>query len=122
MTLVAVRGEIRCDQRLKRGVPEGTLHPRWSAPLGPTSASPISRDGWTRGFERVDGDIRELRAEIREMRTELRTEIAGARDVTKGEITGLRGEIDALRVTLIRVGGGMMAGLVGVIGAVLLGG
>jgi hypothetical protein len=54
------------------------------------------------GFERVDGDIRELRTEIRDMRAELRS------------------EIDALRVTLIRVGGGMMAGLVGVIAAVLV--
>jgi hypothetical protein len=42
------------------------------------------------GFARVDGDIREL-----------------------------RGEIDALRITLVRVGGGIMAGLVGVIAAVL---
>ncbi len=54
------------------------------------------------GFERVDADIRELRAEVRGMRTEL------------------GGEIDALRVTMIRVGGGMMAGLVGVIAAVLV--
>jgi hypothetical protein len=42
------------------------------------------------GFARVDADIREL-----------------------------RGEIDALRITLVRVGGGIMAGLVGVIAAVL---
>jgi hypothetical protein len=42
------------------------------------------------GFARVDADLREL-----------------------------RGEIDALRITLIRVGGGIMAGLVGVIAAVL---
>jgi hypothetical protein len=55
------------------------------------------------GFQRVDADIRELRTEVRDMRTEL------------------RGDIDALRVTLIRVGGAMMAGLVGVIAAVLAG-
>jgi hypothetical protein len=55
------------------------------------------------GFERVDGDIRELRAEVRGMRTEL------------------GGQIDALRVTLIRVGGAMMAGMIGVIAAVLAG-
>jgi len=55
------------------------------------------------GFERVDTDIRELRIEVREQGGELRA------------------EIDALRVTLIRVGGGIMAGLVGVIAAVLAG-
>jgi hypothetical protein len=44
------------------------------------------------GFNRVDTDIREL-----------------------------RGEITMLRTTLIRVGGGIMAGLVGVIAAVLAG-
>lgn len=56
------------------------------------------------GFGRVDADIRELRGEVRELGTEL------------------RGELGALRVTLIRVGGGIMAGLVGVIAAVLVGG
>lgn len=45
------------------------------------------------GFQRVDADIREL-----------------------------RGDIGALRITLLRVGGGMMAGLVGVIAAVLVNG
>ena len=48
--------------------------------------------GMDAGFQRVDADIREL-----------------------------RGDIAALRITLIRVGGGVMAGLVGVIAAVLLG-
>jgi hypothetical protein len=43
------------------------------------------------GFARVDADIREL-----------------------------RGEVAALRGTLIRVGGGIMAGLVGVIAAVFV--
>lgn len=43
------------------------------------------------GFARVDADIRELRAEI-----------------------------GGLRLTLLRIGGGIMIGLVGVIGAVLL--
>lgn len=45
------------------------------------------------GFDRVDRDIRELRVEV-----------------------------GALRTTLIRVGGGIMAGLVGVIAAVLANG
>ncbi len=47
------------------------------------------------GFARVDTDIRELRAE-------------------------LRFEMRALRLTLLRVGGGVMAGMVGVIATVLL--
>jgi hypothetical protein len=47
------------------------------------------------GFARVDADIRELRAE-------------------------LRNEIGGLRLTLLRVGGGIMVGLVGVIAAVLI--
>jgi hypothetical protein len=54
-------------------------------------------------FERVDGELRELRAALAVQGTEL------------------RGEIGELRSTLIRVGGGIMAGLVGVIAAVLLG-
>jgi hypothetical protein len=58
------------------------------------------------GFERVDADIRELRAE-------LRTEMAGLR-------ADLGGRIDALQVTLVRVGGGVIVGLVGVIAAVLV--
>jgi hypothetical protein len=56
------------------------------------------------GFARVDADLRELRGELR------------------SGLTGVRGEIDALRITLLRVGGGMMAGLVGVIVAVIAGG
>jgi hypothetical protein len=47
------------------------------------------------GFARVDADIRELRAE-------------------------LRAEIGGLRLTLLRVGGGIMIGLVGVIAAILV--
>jgi hypothetical protein len=49
------------------------------------------------GFARVDADIRELRLE-------------------------LRTELGALRLTLLRVGGGVMIGLVGVIAAVFAGG
>jgi hypothetical protein len=46
------------------------------------------------GFARMDADIRELGAEV-------------------------RSEIGGLRLTLLRVGGGLMIGLVGVIAAVL---
>lgn len=45
----------------------------------------------------------------RELRAELRTEIGG-----------LRMEIGGLRLTLLRVGGGMTIGLVGVIAAILV--
>jgi hypothetical protein len=57
-----------------------------------------------RGFDRVDSDLRELRAEMRQMGV------------------GLRAEVDALRVSMLRVGGGMMVGLIGVIAAVLASG
>jgi hypothetical protein len=60
------------------------------------------------GFERVDADIRELRIEVREMGMELRRDLGA--------------QIDALRVTMMGVGGGMMAGLVGVIAAVVASG
>jgi hypothetical protein len=65
------------------------------------------------GFARIDADLRELRAEIRSLRDDVRGEIGGLR----GE---LHGEIEAFRVTVLRVGGGMMVGLVGVIAAVLV--
>jgi len=58
------------------------------------------------GFARIDADIRELRVE-------LRSEIGGLR-------AELRGEIGALRLMLLRVGGGIMVGLVGVIAAIFV--
>jgi hypothetical protein len=75
------------------------------------------------GFERVDGEVRELRREVHEgisgVRTELSSQVGGVR----GEMGDLRGElsaqIEALRLTILRVGGGMMVGLVGVIAAIL---
>jgi hypothetical protein len=60
------------------------------------------------GFERVDADIRELRVELREGLAAVRGELGG--------------EIASLRATLLRVGGGIMVGLVGVIAALLAGG
>jgi hypothetical protein len=74
------------------------------------------------GFERVDADIRELRAEVREQGMQLRGEIGLVRTELGAEIGGLRGGMDAFRVTLLRIGGGIMAGLVGVIAAILAGG
>jgi hypothetical protein len=67
----------------------------------------------------VGSGLRELRQDIRSLREEMRTEISGVRGEIGGLRSELRGEIDALRVTILRVGGGMMVGLVGVIAAVL---
>lgn len=57
------------------------------------------------GFLRVDADMRELGVEVRALRT------------------GMRDEIGALRTTTVRVGlgvgGGIMAGLLGVIATLL---
>jgi hypothetical protein len=58
------------------------------------------------GFARVDADIRELRMELRSGIGGLGAE--------------LRAEIDGLRLTLLRVGGGIMIGLVGVIAAIFV--
>lgn len=60
---------------------------------------------------RTDADIRDLREEMRGLRAELRS-----------GFSKLRGEIDALRVTMLRVGGGVIIGLVGVIAAVVASG
>jgi hypothetical protein len=100
------------------------------------------------GFVRVDADLRELRSEVGRLRSELRSEfreaigglrsemrreigglrrelrgeVGGLRSELRGEVGSLRGDIDALRITLLRVGGGVIVGLVGVIAAVLAGG
>lgn len=79
------------------------------------------------GFARVDADIRELRSAVSAaehgIRTDLGGEITAVRTDLGAEISALRmelrAEIAAFRTTLLRVGGGMMVGLVGVIAAVL---
>jgi len=71
------------------------------------------------GFDRVDADIRDLRVEVREMGAELRRDLGGQIESVR---TDLGGQIDAMRITMIRIGGGMMVGLVGVIAAVLASG
>jgi hypothetical protein len=53
------------------------------------------------GFERVDRDMRELRADVRAMRMDL------------------SGQIDAVRVTMLRVGGGMIVALLGMVAALI---
>jgi hypothetical protein len=56
------------------------------------------------GFGRVDQDMRDLRVEMRD----------GFAD--------LRSEINDLRLVMLRVGGAMVIGLIGVIAAILAGG
>jgi hypothetical protein len=54
------------------------------------------------GFDRVDRDLRDLRGEVGALRIEMREEIG------------------SLRSTLLRVGGGTIVGLIGVIAAILV--
>jgi hypothetical protein len=72
------------------------------------------------GFARVDADIRDLRSEMGGLRSEMQTGFSGLKDDTQHLGSELRGEIQAFRLTILRVGGGIMVGLVGVIGAVLV--
>jgi hypothetical protein len=58
-------------------------------------------DAMRSGFNRVDQDIRYLRLETREGFAELRTEIGD------------------LRLAMLRIGGAMIIGLIGVIAAIL---
>lgn len=71
----------------------------------------------------LDQQGSELRSAIESQGTDFRTALDRQGAELRGEIQGqggeLRGEIDALRQTILRVGGGMMVGLVGVIAAVL---
>jgi len=65
----------------------------------------MERAAWT--DERLDG----LSRDFREMRAEMRTEFGS-----------VRAEIGALRMTLTRVGGGVIIALVGVIAAIFVNG
>jgi hypothetical protein len=58
-------------------------------------------DAMRNGFSRVDQDIRDLRVEVRDGFADLRT------------------EINDLRLVMLRVGGAMIIGLIGVIAAIL---
>ena len=64
------------------------------------------------GFARVDQDIRDLRGEMNDGFKQLRTENAALR----AELTA---QIDALRQTMIRVGGGMLLGFISTLAAIL---
>jgi hypothetical protein len=67
------------------------------------------------GFTRVDQDIRDLRGEVGGLGTQLRSEISELR-------VDLSGQIEALRLTMLRVGGALLVGLLGVIAAILANG
>jgi DNA-binding XRE family transcriptional regulator len=58
-----------------------------------------------RGFDRVDRDIRDAR-----------TELHGDIGATRAELTA---QIEALRQTMIRIGGGMLLGFISVLAAIL---
>ena len=69
-------------------------------------------DSVRHGFGRVDQDIRDVRTEVREGFSELRGEM-------REGFAELRAEINSLRLIMIRIGGGMLIALLGVIAAVL---
>ncbi len=60
------------------------------------------------GFERSDQDIRDLRAEIR-------SESAALREEMRDGFAEMRGEMAAMRLVFLRLGGGLMVGLAGII-------
>ena len=80
----------------------------------------MAREAWTderlddlsarvdAGFERIDRDLRDFRAK-------LSSEIGGLR-------TDLGRQIEALRHTMLQVGGGMLVALLGVIAAIFANG
>jgi hypothetical protein len=51
--------------------------------------------------------------------TQVRSEMREWFGEVRGELSGVRGEINDLRLMMIRVGGGVMIALVGVIAAIL---
>jgi hypothetical protein len=78
----------------------------------------LLRSDMREGFSGVRGEINGVRGEINEVRGEIsgvRGEISGVR----GEINGVRGEINDLRLVIIRGNWTVMAGLIGVIAAIL---
>jgi hypothetical protein len=72
------------------------------------------------GFERVDGELRVLGGRIDALGDRLDGRIDSIGDSLGARIDRLDGRFDALQVTLVRVGGGVIVGLVGVIAAVYI--
>ena len=65
-----------------------------------------------RGFDRVDRDIRDARAELHD-------DIRGTREEILGTRAELNTQIEALRQTMIRLGGGMLLGFISVLAAIV---
>jgi hypothetical protein len=94
----------------------------------------VERSTWTDNrlddrFDHVDRELSLLRSEMREGFSGVRGEINGVRgeingvrgeiNGVRGEINGVRGEINDLRLVIIRGNWTVMAGLIGVIAAIL---
>jgi 3-dehydroquinate synthetase len=67
------------------------------------------------GFARVHQDIRDLRAEVAGLRVQMHDGFGELR----GEVNDLRAEF---RTVMLRIGGGVIVGLIGVIAAILASG
>jgi hypothetical protein len=65
-----------------------------------------------RRFDRVDAEIRELRAEMRTGFSEIRLEVAELRSTVSAEI-------ESLRSTMLRLYGGTLIAMFGLIAAIL---
>ncbi len=74
----------------------------------------VERVAWT--DERLD----DLSRRIRDLRLQMRGGFDESHRRIDARGSELRGEIEALRITILRTGGGIMVGLVGVIAAVLV--
>jgi len=87
----------------------------------------VERSTWTDNrlddrFDHVDRELSLLRSDMREGFSGVRGEIKGVRgeiNGVRGEINGVRGEINDLRLVIIRGNWTVMAGLIGVIAAIL---
>jgi hypothetical protein len=73
-------------------------------------------EGMRTGFARIDQDIRDLRTDLREEIRATRVELGEDNRATRSELTA---QIEALRQTMLRVGGGMLLGFISVLAAIL---
>jgi hypothetical protein len=71
------------------------------------------------GFGRVDNEISGVRGEMHAGFRRVDNELSEVRGEMHAGFERVDGRIDGLQTTLIRIGGGVIVGLVGVIGAVL---
>lgn len=84
----------------------------------------MERTAWTDArlddlSQRMDAGFARVDEEIRELRREMRTGFAEVHRRIDAQGAEFRADMDALRQTILRVGGGMMAGLLGVIAVIL---